>query len=505
MTGGILLILDGWGIGPAGPANAITAADTPTLDRIVKNHLLAQLTASGTDVGMEPGVVGNSETGHITIGAGRTIDYDSLRVAQTMNEGALADTAAFAAVGDRLKRSGGVLHLVGLCSSGAIHSALEHVDVLLDSAKHVGVPAVMVHAITDGRDVSDGTAARCLQQLQSYLDGHGLGVIATVTGRGHAMPKGSGGDGVAATCRAITDAHGARAGSVADALESFSDQHVPPTVLDTAAHRPAPIGPDDEILLFNFRSDRTQQLADAIADRLGPHRVTTLARYDTRHPLQCLIDRADASGGLSDQLELRGLRTVRIAEPEKFDHVTYYLDGRDRRDRPLDEHVAVPGRGGERTYLEHPETNLDGVVDEIGRAAARHEIALVVANLHNIDVIGHTGDLAATILATEAVDRAVSAVLDHAAVHDRWVLLVGDHGNAEEMTRAGVDGVETPYGGHTTNSVPLVLVPADPREGPPTLPPTASLADVTPTILALLEGSGIAPGHLVRPGAQSRD
>lgn len=490
---GVLLILDGWGLGPPGPGNALDEAHTPTLDRLVGDHQLAALAAAGTAVGLDAGVVGNSETGHITIGAGRYVEYDSRRVTRLSSPAELAANPVFGALCQRLREQDSCLHLVGLCSNGAIHSNLSTVDALLGAARRAEVPKVKVHAITDGRDVSDGTARACLAQLQSYLDRHELGNMATISGRAHAMAKGIPTAALAATCRAIVDADTPCATSLEQAFGDHSDQQIPPRVLHTEQATPLPIAAGDEVLLFNHRSDRTQNLANALVERLGPDRVTTLVRYDTAADLACLVDRADATGGLADQLDARGLRSVRIAEPEKFAHVTYYLNGRSTHHHPQEEHQEIPGGGGEATYRQHPETNLAELTTAISVAVARPDVALVVANLANIDVIGHTGDLTATIRAAEAVDLAVDQILRCAHDEQRWVLLVGDHGNGEDMVRPGPDGQPRPYGGHTTNPVPLVLVPA-PAENPTaaarrqaSAESLHSLADVAALVLALLE------------------
>ena len=493
---GVLLVLDGWGHrgGPAAD-DQIAAADTPTLDRLTSAFPNTLVDASGEAVGLLPGTVGNSEIGHLVIGAGRPLPYDSLLVARAIESGALRDHAVLRAACQRAAATGRALHLVGLVSDGQIHAEVSHLRELLGIAAAHGVRTAWLHAITDGRDVPDRTAARYLARLAEYRAVTGLGQLASVSGRGYAMDKA--GD-LALTRRAllaIADGVGARARSAEEVLAAADrgDVWVPPTALTDESGAPlGPIGDGDVVLFTNFRSDRIQQLADALVTHVSGRGVTvlSLARYDTGAAIPQLVARSEAGGGLADELERRGLRSVRIAEPEKFEHVTYYLNGRDQRPRAVEEHVRVGV--GNQDVAAQPAMHLDEVVKAVAEAARRPEIALVVANLANIDVVGHTGNADATRRATEATDRAVAALCEEAAATGRWVLLVGDHGNGEQMTTPGPDGAPIPYGGHTANPVPLVLVPAPGPDAPVVLRGGGTLADVAPTVLALL---GCPPGE----------
>lgn len=493
-TPGILLVLDGWGHGPDTEANALTRAHTPTLDALVAQQPSGLLAASGEAVGLLPGTVGNSEIGHLVIGAGRPLLYDSLLVQRRIDTGELGDDAQLTALLTDTAAAGRAVHLVGLCSDGQIHAHVEHLNVLLDAAARAGVARVWIHAITDGRDVADGTAAAYLEQVREMAAKAGVGRIATVVGRGYALDKAGDLELTRTAGLAIADGEGNAAADPVDgvAVSERGDEWVAPTVLPSAEGR---IGDGDALVLFNFRSDRIQQLADFLLDHLADTartvRAVSLARYDTRHPIPPLVERADASGGLADALESLGLRSVRIAEREKFEHVTYYVNGRDARPRETEERVLVEG-SQRADYRAHPEMNLPEVVSAILDASARPEVALVVANLANIDVVGHTGDYAATVRAAEHTDAAVRQIIDRAAEHGRWVLMVGDHGNAEQMTKTGASGTTRPYGGHTTNPVPVVLVPASAQAAPARLGDGGTLADIAPTVLALL---GHQPGE----------
>ena len=424
-------------------------ARTPVLDALRAKHPSALLAASGEAVGLLPGTVGNSEIGHLVIGAGRPLLYDSLLVQRRIDSGLLQEDPQLGAVADRLATCGKALHLIGLCSDGQIHAHVEHLATLLSAARAHGVPQVWIHAITDGRDVADGTAEHYLHRVRELAAQAGCGQVATITGRGYALDKAGNLELTKAAALAIADST-----PYAGQPLGSGDEWTPPTVLPEG---PGSIHDGDALLFFNFRSDRIQQLADFLLDHLAATGRTveplSLAQYDTRHSIPALVGRADACGGLADELERHGLRSVRIAEKEKFEHVTYYINGRDGRTREVEEHILVGG-DAPPDYRARPGMNLALVTDRVIEALQHPGVALVVANLANIDVVGHTGDHDATVLAAEHTDRAVARITEAAGQAGRWVLMVGDHGNAEQMTKPAPGGVPRPYGGHTTNPVP---------------------------------------------------
>ncbi|MFJ3962871.1 2,3-bisphosphoglycerate-independent phosphoglycerate mutase [Streptomyces sp. NPDC090036] len=489
-TPGILLVLDGWGHAAPGAGNALANAHTPVLDAIAAKYPSTLVEASGEHVGLLPGTVGNSEIGHMVIGAGRPLDYDSVLVQRQIDSGQLHDNPRLTEALDRLQGNGGALHLIGLVSDGMIHAHVDHLHELLSIAASRGVEHVWLHAVTDGRDVADRTAGHYLARVEEFFAATGVGRLATVSGRGYGLDKSGDLDLTAKVSQAIADGSGVTARDWGQVLAGSTDGDVwiTPTVLTGAGGRPlAPVRDGDAILFTNFRSDRIQQLADDLVQILAEADVQllSLTQYDTRADIPALVGRADASGGLADQLEAHGLRSVRIAEQEKFEHVTYYVNGRDDRRREVEEHVRITGDTAP-DYAARPEMNLADVTEAIAAAARREDVALVVANLANIDVVGHTGDHDATVRAAEHTDREVDRILTAAAATGRWVLLVGDHGNAERMSRPGPDGASLPYGGHTTNPVPTVIVPAPGQLLPEHLADGGSLADIAPTVLHLL-------------------
>lgn len=495
-TAGVLLVLDGWGLAPPDFANAIDTANTPHLDLLGTRCPGALIDASGTAVGLLAGTVGNSEIGHMVIGAGRPVPYDSVLVHTEITSGGLRANKLLGDACDRLAGDNGALHLVGLCSDGQIHSDVGHLrELLLIAAEHA-VRRVWIHAITDGRDVADHTAASYLDRLEKYAAEAGVGRVASVIGRGYAMDKSGNLEFSEDAVSAIADGIGLPVLVAHEALDSTKsgDEWIVPSVVITASGEPlGVVAAQDAVLFTNFRSDRIQQLADFLVEHLASRgaRVLSLTQYDTKAPIPALVGRADSSGGLADELERHDLRSVRIAEAEKFEHVSYYVNGRDPRVRPGEQHVRITG-DKPPDYRTRPQMNIDRVVEAIIDASRRPDVDLVVANLANIDVVGHTGDGAATVRAVEYTDDAVGRICAVASEAGRWVLLVGDHGNGEQMEIRDADGIARPYGGHTTNPVPLIFVSATDQHPRRQLPATGTLADIAPTVLGLL---GYPPGR----------
>lgn len=489
---GTLLILDGWGESAPGPGNAIRAANTPTLDDLLTRYPSVRLCASGSAVGLPEGVVGNSEIGHLVMGAGRPLEYDSLLVQRQADNGELRSHPLLLEVCRDLATAGRALHLIGLCSQGRIHSDSAHFGELLRAAGGAGLHDVRIHAITDGRDVANGTARQCLVQLAGMAAAAGVGRCVSVIGRNYAMDKSGKFTLLERACQLILDGQGDHTAedlAAAVAADPEEDGWWPATVIACDGGPRGGVRAGDAVLFANFRSDRTAPLADMVVDRLAATgrevRVFSLAQYDTHAWIPALVPRADASGGLADALDAAGVRSVRIAEREKFEHVTFFIDGRDARSRPLEEQVCVPTLAND-DYVKCPQMNIAGVAQQVIAAGERDDVGLVIANLANIDVVGHTGHYDATVIATEAVDRAVAEICTAAEGSGRWVLLVGDHGNGEEMLQPSPAGGVRPYGGHTHNPVPCVLVAANDQTlfAPPGALP--SLPSVGPTVLPLL-------------------
>ena len=510
---GVLIVLDGWGLSPREiEYDAIRLASTPVMDELLARYPWTTLQASGEAVGLPPGVVGNSEIGHLTIGAGRVIEYESTRVERAAATGELIDHPVLRTLLERVRTERTALHLLGLCSDGMVHSHIGHFAALLETARVNGVTRVFLHPSTDGRDVPNGTAEGYLEQLGAVAKQVGIGTVATVMGRAYTMDRNGNWDLTRSAYEAVTLGAGRPIRDPREAARAASgglpDERVPPSiVVDRDGNAIGRIQDGDALIFVNFRGDRMRQLLRAFTvvsfDEFprGPRPeidVLTLTEYFSDPPVRALFSQADASAGLADRLEHHGVRNLRVAETDKFPHVTFFLNGRDRRRRAFEEHSHVPSPKGVE-YSQAPELSADIVTDRLVRAMKRQEADLVVANLANADVVGHTGDLGAVRRAVQTVDRCLGRICEAAWKADRWVAMVGDHGNAEVMRDPDAG---KPHVGHTTNPVPFVL--AHPGfDG--LLKPEGTLADVATTVVDLLglpAGGTIAGESLLAYGVR---
>jgi 2,3-bisphosphoglycerate-independent phosphoglycerate mutase len=472
-----LVILDGWGIAPPGPGNAVELAATPVFDGLWARFAHTTLEASGEAVGLPVGQMGNSEVGHLTIGAGRVVDQDLMRVNRAIRDGSFFTNPALTAALDRADARGGAVHLLGLVSYGGVHSHIDHLRALVELARRRGLgDRTFVHAFTDGRDVSPTAAASDLAELV------GEGVhIATVAGRYHAMDRDRRWERTDRALAAIVDG---AAPVVADPVmalrESYArgvtDEFVEPMVVEGAPR----LRHDDTAIFFNFRPDRARQLTQRLLER--GFDLTTMTRY--RDDLDCPVafPEQDVPATLAEVIAGRGLCQLHIAETEKYAHVTYFLNGGREAEWPGEMRILVPSPRDVATYDLKPEMSAPEVAERFVDAVTENGYALAVVNFANADMVGHSGVIPAAVAAVETVDRCLGRVV--AAVSERGgvCLVFADHGNAEQLLEP--DGV-SPHTAHTTSPVPLIATAAG-----LTLRDGGGLADVAPTALDLL---GIDP------------
>ena len=470
-----LVILDGFGLAPDGPGNAVALARTPVFDALCERYPHTALIASGRAVGLPEGQMGNSEVGHLNIGAGRIVAQDLVRIGDAVRDGSLAANPALRAAFAAARAGRGVLHVAGLTSDGGVHSHVDHLRAIVGAALAAGVLRVAVHAFTDGRDVSPHQAAGLLAQLEREWAGTGA-EIATVIGRFYAMDRDHRLERTELARAALVDGVGERATSASAAVEAsyargLTDEFVTPIVLGDPGLR---IAQGDPLVFFNFRPDRARQICHALAPTLGL--LVTLTRYDDTLGALVAFDDEPLQGTLADALEAAGLRQLHVAETEKYAHVTYFFDGGRERRHAGEDWELIPSRRDVPTYDQAPEMSAAGVAQRFAERVP-DGYAFAVVNLANPDMVGHSGVLPAVIAAVEASDAALGVIL--AAVERvRGVALVtADHGNAEQMLEP--DG--SPHTAHTTNAVPLVvtLEGARLREG-------GKLGDLAPTVLGLL-------------------
>ncbi len=466
----VLVILDGWGIAPPGPGNAVELASTPVFDALRERYPDTQLAASGEAVGLPPGQMGNSEVGHLTIGSGRVLFQDLMRVNRAIADGSLFENAALVSAVQRARDRLGDVHLLGLVSHGGVHSHIEHLRALLELAEGEGMGEhTWVHAFTDGRDVSPHAAARDLAELPAER-------IATVCGRYYAMDRDRRWERTERALAAITRGEGALADDPVAAIESsyangVTDEFVEPVVL---RGRPR-LGPRDSAIFFNFRPDRARQLSEKLLETKID--LTTMTRYRADLPCPVAFDEQVVESTLAEVLAAAGARQLHAAETEKYAHVTYFFNGGEEREWEGETRILVPSPRDVPSYDLKPEMSADEVAErfcaEIGDG-----YRFAVVNFANPDMVGHTGSIPAVVAAVEATDRCLGRVVECVQRAGGICLVTADHGNAEVMLEP--DGV-SPHTAHTTSPVPLVVT-----DEAVTLREGGELSDLAPTILELL-------------------
>jgi 2,3-bisphosphoglycerate-independent phosphoglycerate mutase len=461
-----LVILDGWGLAPPGPGNAIELADTPVFDRLWAEYPHTTLEASGEAVGLPPGQMGNSEVGHLTIGSGRVLFQDLMRVNKAIEDGAFFENPALVAAFER----GENVHLLGLVSYGGVHSHMNHLKALLRFAPE----KTWIHAFTDGRDVSPTSAAQDLAELPADR-------IATVAGRYYAMDRDKHWDRTDKAFEAIVSLTGSDpvnlTGSdpVKEVLRSYesgvTDEFIEPVVLEG---RPR-LGPEDSAIFFNFRPDRARQLTERLL--ASQFDVTTMTRYRDDFDCPIVFEEREIDETMAEVCAEHGIRQLHVAETEKYAHVTYFFNGGREDEWTGERRILVPSPRDVPSYDHKPEMSAAQVADEFDRALAENGYGFAVVNVANPDMVGHTGSIPAAVKAVEAADAALGRILAAVEREGGIALVTADHGNAEQMLAA--DG--KPHTAHTSNPVPLVVTDNDVslREG-------GELSDLVPTAISLL-------------------
>ncbi len=477
-----LVILDGWGLAPAGPGNAVELARTPVFDGLWEVFPHTTLRASGEAVGLPDGQMGNSEVGHLTIGSGRVLFQDLMRVHLAVRNGTIFTNEALRGAFARAKQRGGDVHLLGLVSHGGVHSHIDHLLALLELARREKMlERTWIHAFTDGRDVSPHAAERDFSLLPAER-------IATVVGRYYAMDRDSRAERTERAVAAIVDGTGERAvDPVAAVRASYergtTDEFVEPVVFPGSPRlEPA----TDTAIFFNFRPDRGRQLARRLID-LGVD-LTTMTRYAADIATPVAFDEQQVRDTLAETLSRAGIRQLHAAETEKYAHVTYFFNGGEESEWEGETRVLVPSPRDVASYDLKPAMSAAGVAEAVERGL-QSEVGFCIVNFANPDMVGHTGVIPAVVQAVEATDTALGRVVAATVARGGVCLVTADHGNAEQMLEP--DGV-SPHTAHTVNPVPLVITATNVD-----LRPEGTLADLAPTVLSLL-GIAIPPlmtGH----------
>ena len=480
-----LIIMDGFGLAPAADDNAVSMANTPVLDKLFREYAHTTLSASGLDVGLPAGQMGNSEVGHTNIGGGRVVFQDLPRISRAIEDGSFSQNEAYNKAMDDCLKNDSSLHLYGLLSDGGVHSHIEHLFALLQMAKDKGLTKVYVHCFLDGRDVSPTSGKGFVQELQDKCAQLGVGKIATVMGRYYAMDRDKRWERVQMAYDAMVYGEGHHSSDpVAAVAESYAngitDEFVEPVVIDPDGT----ISDNDSIIFFNYRPDRAREITRAIVDpdfdgfarEFFPTTYVCNTEYDASMPNVLVAwPRIAVKNGLGEYLSSMGMTQLRIAETEKYAHVTFFFNGGVEKQYPGEDRVLVPSPKV-ATYDLQPEMSAFEVCDKCVERIESGNYDVIILNFANCDMVGHTGVLEAAVKAVETVDTCVGKVVDATLKMGGIAMITADHGNAEDMKQA--DG--SPMTAHTTNLVPFILCGAGSELR------TGRLADIAPTILDVL-------------------
>ena len=490
----VLCIMDGFGFNPSDYGNAITAAKTPRLDEIFKNNPMTYIGASGMDVGLPDGQMGNSEVGHTNIGAGRVVYQELTRITKSIMDGDFFTNDVFMGAIENCKKNNSALHLIGLLSDGGVHSHNTHLYALIELAKKNGLEKVYVHALLDGRDVPPSSGVDFVKELEDKLDEIGVGKIATVMGRFYAMDRDNMWDRVGMAYNAMVNREGIVTDSALEAVKKsyetidedgkyLTDEFVMPTVVNGADA----ISKNDSVIFFNFRPDRAREITRTFVDpdftgferkSFFPLYYVCMTQYDAEMPnVHVAYKPQTLTNTMGEYLSKLGKTQLRIAETQKYAHVTFFYNGGEEKVYPGEDRVLIDSPKIS-TFDLKPEMSAYEVCDAACEQILSGKYDVVILNYANCDMVGHTGSFDAAVKAVEAVDECVGKLVDAVEKMDGVILITADHGNADKMYED--DG--SPFTAHTTNPVPLVVVGKEcalKQEG-------GRLCDLSPTMLDIM-------------------
>ncbi len=491
----LLMILDGWGINPNRENNAVAQANTPNLNSYLQEYPHTRILTSGMAVGLPEGQMGNSEVGHLNIGAGRVVYQDLTRISKAISDGDFFENPVLLDCIKRTRAAGGRLHLAGLLSDGGVHSHNTHLYGLLELAKREGLTEVFVHCFMDGRDTPPKSGGDYLAELEAKTKEIGVGRVATVIGRYYAMDRDNRWERVEKAYSAMVLGEGESAPSTAEAIArtygaDVTDEFVLPTVITAGGAPVGTVADNDGFIFFNFRSDRAREITRALAldDFAGFERrnrpkladYVCMTEYDATFGLPIAFGQEALTNILGGVLAAAGKSQLRIAETEKYAHVTFFFNGGSEEPFPGEERCLIPSPKEVATYDQKPEMSAYPVTDELLRRLDEGKYDVIVLNFANCDMVGHTGILAAAIKAVEAVDACVGRIVTRVREQGGTVLITADHGNADQMA----EETGEPYTAHTCNPVWLVMV--DDARKQARLKEEGRLADIAPTMLDIL-------------------
>lgn len=503
----VLIVLDGWGIAQPYSGNAISQANTPNLNDFIKRYPTLTLGAAGEAVGLPWGEAGNSEVGHLNLGLGRIFYQDLPRINKSINDKSFYSNKVLLSAFDQVKKNKSKLHLLGLVSNGGVHSSIEHLEALLDLAKKQKINQVYIHAILDGRDTPYNSGRQFIKDLEKNMTASGLGKIASLTGRFYAMDRDNHWDRIAKAYQAMTEGQGNFYQSADQAIkESYDkkifDEEFAPTVI-TQKNKPlAQVSPGDSLIFFNFRPDRARQLTKAFVlpgfNKFERKYIDNLAfvcfsEYEKNLPVEIVFPPESFNNTLGEIIAQAGLKQLRIAETEKYAHVTYFFNG-GKEEKLSGEDQILVASPHVASYDLKPEMSAGEVTEKLIKAINEDKYDFILVNYANPDMVAHTGNLKAGICAVEVIDKYISKVVKAILAKDGLTLICADHGNAESMFNMQTGMIDKE---HSANAVPFIIIGQQfegrsiikqdvPGSDLSLLPPQGILSDVAPTILKIM-------------------
>ena len=489
----MLMILDGFGENGEERANAVKLANTPNIDKLMKTCPTTDIHTSGLDVGLPEGQMGNSEVGHTNIGAGRIVYQELTRITKSIEDGDFFTNEEFVAAIENCKKYNSKLHIIGLLSNGGVHSHIRHLFGLLELAKRRDFEDVYVHCFMDGRDTPPSSGESFISELEEKMKEKGVGKIATITGRFYAMDRDKRWQRVEKAYNALVKGEGEKATSAIGAVESsyqkeIFDEFIEPTVIVNGETPVATIGKHDSVIFYNYRPDRAREITRALVDKefnefevekdLDLYYVCMTSYDETMPNVHIAFKKEELKNTFGEYISNKGLTQLRIAETEKYAHVTFFFNGGEEKQYKGEDRILVPSPKVE-TYDLKPEMSAYEVTDKVVEAINSEKYDCIILNYANPDMVGHTGNLEAAIKAIETIDECVGRVVEAVQKQEGVLLITADHGNAEQMIDYKTG---EPHTAHTTNLVPLILISEREnvklREG--------KLADIAPTLLELM-------------------
>ena len=489
----MLMILDGFGDNPNKDGNAIKLANTPNIDKLMKKYPNTDIYTSGKYVGLPDGQMGNSEVGHTNIGAGRIVYQELTRITKSIEDGDFFSNQELISAIENCKKNNSKLHILGLVSDGGVHSHIRHLYGLLELAKRRDFEDVYVHCFLDGRDTPPASAEGYIIKLQEKMQEKGIGKIASISGRFYSMDRDKRWQRVQKCYDALVNGEGIKANSAVKAIEDsyqkeVFDEFVEPTVICNGEEPIAKIEENDSVIFFNFRPDRAREITRAIVDKDFNEFETKkmnvyfvcFTNYDETMPnVHIAFKKETLHNTFGEVVSKAGLTQLRIAETEKYAHVTFFFNGGEEKQYPGEDRILVPSPKVE-TYDQKPEMSAYEVTDKVVEALENDKYDAVILNFANTDMVGHTGSLEAAIKAVEAVDKCVGRIVKVIEEKKGNLIITADHGNAEQMIDYKTG---EPHTAHTTNPVPIILITDNPNYK---LKENGKLADLAPTMLDLM-------------------